>query len=479
MRQIILTLTIALAAATQAEIPYFTPEEEEAVCDFWRLQYDHLRAHGEYAPFDGLVTGDGPDYYEPAWTNALGRFQVFTYNLNSDNYRYRGLDLYSKETGANKIAFQLSPAGFYWLSLGIYPNNQGFSGELDCARSTADAAEDRARVLDDLVGLREAVWLYRVHNGSFPDTLDPIFAYGRYVNWSGNVRRWGHQYSYASDGLSFTVAAWPMRSETPQTHAFYLDQTGTIREATEKGVGPDDPPVQDALPERPASLGNYVANERAALDVLCEIHHAEEAYKLETGNYTTAFADIQREPSPPYFNRDMSITYDGYDFVLGGRSQNYSANANASEYGVAGERGFFLDASGFVRARLGRDAATDSPIIGTVCNIDESFQPTGQSLPGPARMDVNGDYQLSMSELLQLVQHYNVGAYHCDPAADDGYTAGPGPHDCPPLEVDNAPQDWAIALPELLRAIQLYASGVYFPCPGSEDGLCVPTEPVV
>lgn len=478
MRQVWLTIALILSATATAEIPYLTPEEEDAVCQLWRLQDEHLREYGEYDSLENYVTGDGPGYYDPAWTDALGRFQVYAFDLSHD-YEYWGIDFESRATGADQVYFRLFPSGRYWLYAGGPTNQQSFYGSFSCALSTDSPDDDRSRVLEDLVSLREAVWLYRIHFGVFPDSIAPLVDYARYVNWAGNVRRWGHQYSYASDGAAFVIAAWPMHGETPQTHSFFLDQTGIIRESDGTGAGPSDPPVEDDLPSNPVSLGPYVANERAALDVLCEVYHAQEAFKLETGGYTTDFADLMREPSPPYFNRDMGTWQDGYLFAMGGTTQNFHANTNPAEYGIHGNRGFFLDRTGIVREAVGHDADPDSPILGTVCEIDESFQPTGQSLPGPARMDVNGDYQLSLSELLQLVQHYNVGAYHCDPAATDGYAPGPGPHDCPPLEVDNAPQDWAIALPELLRAIQLYASGVYYPCPGSEDGLCVPTEPVV
>ncbi len=473
-----LAITICLSATATAEIPYLTDEEEAAVCEFWSIQYEHLRDTGEYAPFEGLVTGDGQSYlHDPAWTDDLGRFQVLA-SLPNGYYEYAGLSLQSRDTGADQLVFRMFPFGFYVLYRGTYPDREEFSGEINCADSTGNAAEDRSRVLDDLISLREGVWLYRIHFAQYPDSLTPIIDFGRYVKWAGTTHRWGHQISYASDGTTYVVAAWPMRGETTQTNGFHLDQTGVIREGTGAGAGPNNPPVPDALPTNAASLGPFVANERAALDVLCEIYHAQEAYKLETGGYTNAFADLQRDPSPPYFDRDMGIAYDGYTFNLGGSSGGFRAYANAVEYGVTGIRGFRLDSTGFVRANFGGDGEPDSPIIGTVCEIDESFQPTGVSLPGPARVDVNGDYQISLSELLQLVQHYNVGAYHCDADSTDGYTTGPGAQDCPPLEMDSAPQDWAISLPELLRGIQLYNSGVYFPCPGSEDGLCVPAEPV-
>lgn len=462
-----------------ADIPYLTNEEEAAVCEFWLIQYEHLRETGEYASFEGLVTGDGQSYlYDPAWTDALGRFQVRAYTLD-DIYEWRGLELQSKETGVNTVYLRIFPSGTYWLQYGSGLSTKWLFGDVNCATSTGNPQEDQSRVLDDLIALREGAWLYRIHLGQFPTALEDLALGARYINWTENVSRWGHQYSYASDGTSFVVAAWPMRGETTQTNGFYLDQTGVIREAAGKGVGPDDPPIADGLPTNPASLGNYVANERAILSLFCDINRDQQAYFDEMGFYSESFTDLANGATPAYQSLEMGYSWRGYSFfashVLAG---SYRYNATAVEYGIHGNRGFMLETSGIVRAANGSDADPDSPIIGTVCEIDESFQPTGVSLPGPARVDVTGDYQISLSELLQLVQHYNVGAYHCDAGSTDGYTTGPGAQDCPPLEMDSAPQDWAISHPELLRGVQLYNSGVYFPCPGSEDGLCVPAEPV-
>jgi hypothetical protein len=99
----------------------------------------------------------------------------------------------------------------------------------------------------------------------------------------------------------------------------------------------------------------------------------------------------------------------------------------------------------------------------------------------PHAADTNENNKLDFSELMRVIQLYNVGALHCndplDPPTEDGYV--PGEDDtleaCDPHSSDYDPQDWVITLPELLRAIQLFNAGGVYPCPtdGTEDGFCV------
>jgi len=93
--------------------------------------------------------------------------------------------------------------------------------------------------------------------------------------------------------------------------------------------------------------------------------------------------------------------------------------------------------------------------------------------------DQNGDYQISLSELLRVIQFFNVGAYHCaasPQATEDGYAPGinAAAQECTPHSSDYNPQNWIISLSELLRIIQFFNSGGYSDCPdaGSEDGFC-------
>jgi len=89
--------------------------------------------------------------------------------------------------------------------------------------------------------------------------------------------------------------------------------------------------------------------------------------------------------------------------------------------------------------------------------------------------DTDRNYRIDTSELLEVVQLYAPGAYHCTDS--NGY--GPGPGDttaCTAHDSDYAPRDWAIDLSELLRLVQFVNAGGYHACadavPPVEDGFC-------
>ncbi len=97
--------------------------------------------------------------------------------------------------------------------------------------------------------------------------------------------------------------------------------------------------------------------------------------------------------------------------------------------------------------------------------------------------DQNTDFQISLSELLRVIQLYNAadvpnnpdGYFFCADGTEDGYTPDPEVstnHACAPHNSDYNPQDWRIGLSELLRIIQFYNSPGYGICPGSEDSFC-------
>lgn len=92
----------------------------------------------------------------------------------------------------------------------------------------------------------------------------------------------------------------------------------------------------------------------------------------------------------------------------------------------------------------------------------------------PHNADQDGDWKISLSELLRVIQFFNSGGYHCDPQGEDGYAPGKeGDKTCTPHASDYQPQDWEISLSELLRLIQFFNIGGYHACPGvGEDGYC-------
>lgn len=93
--------------------------------------------------------------------------------------------------------------------------------------------------------------------------------------------------------------------------------------------------------------------------------------------------------------------------------------------------------------------------------------------------DTNGNYRISLIELLRVIQIFNVGSYHCaatPDATEDGYVLGPGTdYSCFPHSSDFLPYFWKIDLTELLRLIQFFNIGSYHFCPGqgTDDTFCV------
>ncbi len=87
--------------------------------------------------------------------------------------------------------------------------------------------------------------------------------------------------------------------------------------------------------------------------------------------------------------------------------------------------------------------------------------------------DINQDHKISLSELLRIIQFYNLDGLHCAPASEDGYAPQQGDTSCDLHSSDYNPPDWRISMSELLRAIQLFRSPSYQPCSDGEDGFYV------
>lgn len=93
--------------------------------------------------------------------------------------------------------------------------------------------------------------------------------------------------------------------------------------------------------------------------------------------------------------------------------------------------------------------------------------------------DVNEDSAVSLSELLRVIQLYNLDVFHCEESGEDGYAPGVGDTSCPPHNSDYNPQDWSVSLSELLRLIQFYNSleRKFHACDTGEDGFCPGPDP--
>lgn len=98
--------------------------------------------------------------------------------------------------------------------------------------------------------------------------------------------------------------------------------------------------------------------------------------------------------------------------------------------------------------------------------------------PDQHTCDWDGDYTISMSELLRFIQFFQSDGFHCDPSSEDGYATGAGVQNCAPHSGDYWPRDWAVSLRELLRVIQFYNSPGYERVhdPPTEDGYQIARE---
>jgi hypothetical protein len=89
--------------------------------------------------------------------------------------------------------------------------------------------------------------------------------------------------------------------------------------------------------------------------------------------------------------------------------------------------------------------------------------------------DQNQNNKIALSELLRVIQFFNSGGFHCQSGTEDGYAPGPGDTTaCALYDSDYHPPDWKINLSEVLRVIQFFNMGGYHACPadGTEDGYC-------
>lgn len=112
--------------------------------------------------------------------------------------------------------------------------------------------------------------------------------------------------------------------------------------------------------------------------------------------------------------------------------------------------------------------------------LDHLSTPSGEPLcvAQTHSADVNANDHIELSELLRVIQYYNLQGISCsDPkgATEDGFVAMPnGSHACAPHASDYAPQNWKIELNELLRLVQFYNAGGLSVCAegSGEDSFC-------
>lgn len=109
--------------------------------------------------------------------------------------------------------------------------------------------------------------------------------------------------------------------------------------------------------------------------------------------------------------------------------------------------------------------------------LRETDAPCENEETGQHSADIDGDYVVTLGELLRLVQFYNSGGYRCaseGELTEDGFVPGNDGELCRYHDADYLLRSGTIELTELLRLIQFYNSLGFHYCPAqyTEDGFC-------
>lgn len=105
------------------------------------------------------------------------------------------------------------------------------------------------------------------------------------------------------------------------------------------------------------------------------------------------------------------------------------------------------------RSDSDRDGTSDGD------EVTNGTDPAGATEPHDA--DLDGDWRISVGELLRVVQMYDAGSYHCDGSSEDGFAPGSGDDSCAPHHGDLGAQDFVFDVQELLRLVQLFHAPGY------------------
>jgi hypothetical protein len=183
----------------------------------------------------------------------------------------------------------------------------------------------------------------------------------------------------------------------------------------------------------------------------------------------------------------QQLTYDGWDFttiwaIIEGQSYPYflwQTSPTEGEGLIEGEGIQEGSPEGTAEGVVEGEGVPEGVVEGTPEGegIVEGEGTVEGEMP-PHNADQDGDGDIDLTELLRVIQLFNMYGYHCEAGTEDGYAPGfDGDKACTPHASDYNPQDWTIDLGELLRLIQFFNMGGYYPCPGvGEDGYCPGTE---
>ncbi len=189
---------------------------------------------------------------------------------------------------------------------------------------------------------------------------------------------------------------------------------------------------------------------------------------------------VDKGPVYPDSIVTIAISADGHEAEMKAPFRGFMKNAATGEAIVAlGKKldvSFSLEASPELVPSTDWGSDTADPIVKYVVG-SELAGSTGDRV-GHAG-DNDDDMKISSSELLRMIQLYNLGEFSCDPSGEDGFIpSAEGTETCTPHNADYN-EDWHFDLSEMLRAIQIYNKGGYRLCDPDEtpgdDGLCLAT----
>jgi hypothetical protein len=146
--------------------------------------------------------------------------------------------------------------------------------------------------------------------------------------------------------------------------------------------------------------GTIAENETAARLDLCKIIGAQWAYYEDHQEFAVTFYELGELQDPegpgtwePYLPGDWGQTRNGYNFSLSG-FKGFTVNADPAIPETTGNRRFFTDMTGTVRARLFASADDSSPPAGEAC------------LPEPAASDPSARALEYLCSVLQAEELY-------------------------------------------------------------------------
>jgi len=195
----------------------------------------------------------------------------------------------------------------------------------------------------------------------------------------------GYQFNYSIFSSSYyELTAVPVVPAIEDFVTYYADRSGIIRTATGTEADWDSPPANIACNANPPYLNRLrrqiSENETAAQADLCTVIDAQWSFHNDNFRFANDFAELtDNSNGTSYLDGDWDAPRNGYGFIMGGGSQNFTCNADPTDLGATGIRGFFVDASGTIRYDESGAATAASEPTQQQCHWDGSPDTASQA----------------------------------------------------------------------------------------------------